>query len=144
MAAPSVWCGYGNSGHHGGGSGGGSGQHGGGSGGGSGNTVSCYDCHSGSGSYSYQACPVNGRLDSGKLSSVNCDSFCFSRTSKWEKGVIYRGCSALFPSLPKNLKPGCFDFQGETWCLCSGDHCNTDDMGNYIHGSGGGNGGGSW
>ncbi|XP_046543381.1 uncharacterized protein LOC124253617 [Haliotis rubra] len=96
--------------------------------------VRCWDCNSGMSRDQNPLCPVSGNLTTDLLTSVMCDDACFVKTARWNKHIIYRGCSKGH-YLPEDLeRTGCIENENEgvVWCFCSTEKCNTQDMTSFL------------
>ncbi|XP_064616855.1 uncharacterized protein LOC135480855 [Liolophura sinensis] len=93
----------------------------------------CYDCNSAN-----SACLGNATLDRSQeghaIVVTNCTvgQRCFTRENKLSKtDNIYRGCTKIIGgNLPVPLPDdGCYDYNGDNFCICSGDRCNIKPIG---------------
>ncbi|XP_064615914.1 uncharacterized protein LOC135480090 [Liolophura sinensis] len=90
----------------------------------------CHTCNSGDPKEPNVNCLGNSSVNYPTTWKANCTEKCFIRTNILYPGTTYRGCTELFPQLPKPLaEDGCYRYYLDTWCLCSTELCNGDAMG---------------
>ncbi|XP_041368499.1 serine-rich adhesin for platelets-like [Gigantopelta aegis] len=95
--------------------------------------IQCYECNSGYyPSYQNEYCPVSGKLKTWALSTSICDGPCVSKSSQWNKGDIFRGCSRNYYLSEPVPRSGCEEIGGEMWCFCDTDRCNSDAMEEFV------------
>ncbi|RUS83256.1 hypothetical protein EGW08_008979, partial [Elysia chlorotica] len=88
----------------------------------------CFDCsnYDLAGKY-YPQCPKQSRVRNAYMSG--CNGTCFTRSYHNNASKVTRGCTQTQYGLPYPLPPdGCYNWNDDVWCLCSGSRCNRDAM----------------
>ncbi|CAL1536396.1 unnamed protein product [Lymnaea stagnalis] len=86
----------------------------------------CFQClnYNDKGDY-FPQCPKDARVNAQTVFSGNCTGACFTRSFKDNTTRVARGCTDSQYGLPYPLpKDGCYDWDGDVWCLCTTPKCN--------------------
>ncbi|XP_059148055.1 uncharacterized protein LOC131935584 [Physella acuta] len=96
-----------------------------------GSVLTCFQClnYNDKGEY-YPQCPLDGRVNVQTVYSGNCTGACFIRNFKDDPKKVARGCTSSQYGLPYPLpKDGCYDYDGNVWCICTTPGCNGGPVG---------------
>ncbi|GFS09545.1 hypothetical protein ElyMa_004785100 [Elysia marginata] len=92
----------------------------------------CFDCsnYDLDGNY-YPQCPKRSRVRNAYM--AGCNGTCFIRSYHTNASMVTRGCTATQYGLPYPLPPdGCYNWNDDVWCICSGSRCNRDALGMLV------------
>ncbi|XP_067662193.1 uncharacterized protein [Haliotis asinina] len=97
-------------------------------------SITCFDCNSGPKKWPNTQCTIDGHIEEDLVGKTTCMDRCFAKTNKWNKGVIFRGCSAGFwmPEARPLPRSGCQMIRDEMWCFCDHDNCNEMSMARFV------------
>ncbi|KAK0065584.1 hypothetical protein Bpfe_005017 [Biomphalaria pfeifferi] len=86
----------------------------------------CYQCltYDTEGKF-YPQCPKDAQVNVQTTFLDNCTGMCFTRSFSANSTKVARGCTFSQYGLPYPLpKDGCYDWEGDTYCVCNRSRCN--------------------
>ncbi|XP_013087549.2 uncharacterized protein LOC106071879 isoform X2 [Biomphalaria glabrata] len=86
----------------------------------------CYQCltYDTEGKF-YPQCPKDAQVNVQTTFLDNCTGMCFTRSFSDNSTKVARGCTSSQYGLPYPLpNDGCYDWEGDTYCVCNRSRCN--------------------